>query len=69
MFLSTEAPDELLYGGEIPGVFTGDGCVLEAVEDLPAGPWLAVLLDDYRLESSMTDVHAPPPVEEQQPPF
>jgi hypothetical protein len=45
MFLSTEAPEELLYGGEIPGVFTGDGCVLEAVEDLPAGPWLAVLLD------------------------
>ncbi|HET7530749.1 MAG TPA: DUF222 domain-containing protein [Mycobacteriales bacterium] len=45
MFLTTEAPDELLYDGTIPGVFTGDGCVLEALEEVPAGPWLAVVID------------------------
>jgi hypothetical protein len=37
MILATEAPDELFYDGIIPAPFTGDGCILEAVEDLPAG--------------------------------
>src|SRR4051812_5958177 len=45
MILMTEAPDQLLYDGAIPGVFSGDGCVLEAVEEVAAGPWLAVVLD------------------------
>jgi hypothetical protein len=45
MYLTTEAPDELLCDGTIPGAFTGDGCILEAVEEVPAGPWLAVVVD------------------------
>jgi hypothetical protein len=45
MMLTTDAPDQLLYDGMIPGAFTGDGCVLENVEDVPAGPWLAIVLD------------------------
>src|SRR4051812_29789051 len=45
MVLTTDAPDELLYDGVIPGVFTGDGCVLENVEEVPAGPWLAIVVD------------------------
>jgi hypothetical protein len=45
MTLTTEAPDELFFAGVIPALFTGDGAVLEAVEDLPAGPWLAIVLD------------------------
>ncbi len=40
-----ECPDELLSVTSVPVVMTGDGAVLEAVEDLPAGPWLATLLD------------------------
>jgi hypothetical protein len=54
MLLATEAPDQLLYDGTIPGVFTGDGCVLEAVEEVAAGPWLAVVvhsIDVSRLSS------------------
>jgi len=43
--LMTEAPDELLYDGVIPAPFTGDGCILESVEEVPAGPWLAVVID------------------------
>src|SRR5438034_135770 len=42
MILSTDAPDELLYDGVIPGAFTGDGCVLENVEEVPTGPWMAI---------------------------
>jgi hypothetical protein len=45
MMLTTDTPDQLLYDGMIPGAFTGDGCVLENVEDVPAGPWLAIVLD------------------------
>src|SRR3954454_13330645 len=45
MILTTDAPDELLFDGVIPGVFTGDGCVLENVEEVPAGPWLAIVVD------------------------
>src|SRR3954453_9762274 len=45
MLLSTEAPDELLYDGVVPGPFSGDGCILENVEEVPAGPWLAIVLD------------------------
>src|SRR3954447_20540877 len=49
MLLSTEAPDELLYDGVVPGPFTGDGCILENVEEVPAGPWLAVVLDSVEM--------------------
>src|SRR2546423_11930072 len=45
MILSTDAPDELLYDGVIPGAFTGDGCMLENVEEVPTGPWLAIVVD------------------------
>jgi len=58
MHLTTEAPDELLYGGVIPGTFTGDGCVLEAVEDIAAGPWLAIVLDSINV-SALTSWEMP----------
>jgi hypothetical protein len=45
MFLTVECPDELLSDACIPGVMTGDGVRLEAVEEAPAGPWLAAVLD------------------------
>src|SRR3954465_11226203 len=45
MFLTIECPDELLADVLIPTVMTGTGVRLEAVEDVPAGPWLAALLD------------------------
>src|SRR3954447_18656003 len=45
MFLSMECPDELLGEVSLPPVMTGIGVRLEAVEDVPAGPWLAALLD------------------------
>src|SRR4051794_41017342 len=46
MFLMVERPDELFTEAEIPAVMTGPGVRLEAVEDVPAGPWLAALLDE-----------------------
>src|SRR4051812_8328596 len=45
MFLTVECPDELCTDACIPGVMTGDGVRLEAVEEVPAGPWLAAVLD------------------------
>jgi hypothetical protein len=51
MILTTEAPDELLYAGVVPAPFSGDGCILENVEEVPAGPWLAIVLDS--IDASM----------------
>ena len=45
MFLTVDCPDALFTDGLIPAVMTGDGVRLEAVEDVPAGPWLAAVLD------------------------
>ena len=45
MFLMVECPDELFTDGLIPAAMTGAGVRLEAVEDVPAGPWLAAVLD------------------------
>src|SRR3954454_4435004 len=45
MFLTIDCPDELLGEVCLPTVMTGPGVRLEAVEDVPAGPWLAALLD------------------------
>src|SRR3954452_18312395 len=45
MFLTIDCPDELLTDGGIPAAMTGAGVRLEAVEDVPAGPWLAAVLD------------------------
>ncbi|HET6817623.1 MAG TPA: DUF222 domain-containing protein [Mycobacteriales bacterium] len=45
MFLMVECPDELFIDGLIPAVMTGAGVRLEAVEDVPAGPWLAAVID------------------------
>jgi hypothetical protein len=45
MFLMVECPDQLFTDGLIPAVMTGAGVRLEAVEDVPAGPWLAAVLD------------------------
>src|SRR3954453_19114970 len=46
MFLMVECPDELFTEAEIPAVMTGPGVRLEAVEDVPAGPGVAALLDE-----------------------
>src|SRR3954451_16130780 len=45
MFMTIDCPDELFADAVVPGVMTGTGVRLEAVEDVPAGPWLAALLD------------------------
>jgi hypothetical protein len=45
MFLTVECPDELFADVALPAVMTGRGVQLEAVEDVPAGPWLAAVLD------------------------
>src|SRR3954469_15336718 len=45
MFLMVDCPDELFTDALIPTVMTGAGVRLEAVEDVPAGPWLAAVLD------------------------
>jgi hypothetical protein len=45
MFLTVDCPDELFTDGLIPAAMTGAGVRLEAVEDVPAGPWLAAVLD------------------------
>ena len=45
MFLTIECPDELFAEMPLPGVMTSPGVLLEKVEDVPAGPWLAALLD------------------------
>src|SRR3954464_2277599 len=45
MYLTIECPDELFTDVALPGVMTGRGVQLEAVEEVPAGPWLAALLD------------------------
>jgi hypothetical protein len=45
MFLMVDCPDELFTDAAIPAVMTGAGVRLEAVEDVPAGPWLAAVLD------------------------
>src|SRR6478672_6306645 len=45
MFLMVDCPDELLTDGSIPAAMTGAGVRLEAVEEVPAGPWLAAVLD------------------------
>src|SRR3954470_16232067 len=45
MMLTVECPDELWDVAALPGVMTSPGVQLEAVEEVPAGPWLAVLLD------------------------
>ncbi|MDQ1704952.1 MAG: hypothetical protein QOF18_1318, partial [Frankiaceae bacterium] len=50
MLLMVECPDELLDEVAVPAVMTGAGVALEAVEEVPAGPWLAVLLDDVDIE-------------------
>src|SRR3954468_16292151 len=45
MFLTIECPNELLADIDVPAVMTGPGVKLEAVETVPAGPWLAAVLD------------------------
>jgi hypothetical protein len=40
-----DCPDELFTDAAIPAVMTGAGVRLEAVEEVPAGPWLAAVLD------------------------
>jgi hypothetical protein len=45
MFLMVDCPDELFTEGGIPAAMTGAGVRLEAVEEVPAGPWLAAVLD------------------------
>ncbi|HET6818853.1 MAG TPA: DUF222 domain-containing protein [Mycobacteriales bacterium] len=45
MYLTIECPDELVADCTLPGVMTGRGVQLEAVEEVPAGPWLAAVLD------------------------
>src|SRR3954471_3556657 len=45
MYLTIECPDVLFTDVALPGVMTGRGVQLEAVEELPAGPWLAAVLD------------------------
>src|SRR3954451_14441260 len=45
MFMTVDCPDELFGDAAVPAVMTGTGVRLEAVEDVPAGPWLAALLD------------------------
>jgi hypothetical protein len=45
MFLMVECPDQLFTDGLVPAVMTGAGVRLEAVEEVPAGPWLAAVLD------------------------
>ena len=45
MFLTIDCPDELFADVALPGVMTGRGVQLEAVEEVPAGPWLAAVID------------------------
>src|SRR4051794_38432220 len=45
MFMTVDCPQELFTDTGIPAVMTGAGVRLETVEDVPAGPWLAALLD------------------------
>src|SRR3954449_1187243 len=45
MYLTIECPDVLFTDVALPGVMTGRGVQLEAVEEVPAGPWLAAVLD------------------------
>jgi hypothetical protein len=51
MMLTVECPDELFDVMSVPTVMTRPGVTLEAVEELPAGPWLAVLLDSIDPEA------------------
>jgi hypothetical protein len=44
MFLMVDCPDALFTNADIPVVMTGAGVRLEAVEEVPAGPWLAAVL-------------------------
>ena len=45
MFMTIDCPDELVADVCIPALMTGAGVRLEAVEEVPAGPWLAHVLD------------------------
>src|SRR3954451_23008379 len=45
MFMTVDCPDELFDDVAVPTVMTGRGAALEAIEGVPAGPWLAALLD------------------------
>src|SRR3954454_1026969 len=45
MFIMVDCPDVLFTDVALPGVMTGRGVQLEAVEEVPAGPWLAAVLD------------------------
>jgi hypothetical protein len=45
MFFTVDCPDELFTDAAIPAAMTGAGVRLEAVEEVPAGPWLATVLD------------------------
>src|SRR3954466_7469600 len=45
MMLTVECPDELWDVVSLPAVMTSPGVRLEAVEEVPAGPWLAAGLD------------------------
>src|SRR4051794_22731296 len=45
MFMTVDCPSELFTDTGIPAAMTGAGVWLETVEDVPAGPWLAALLD------------------------
>ncbi|HET6818419.1 MAG TPA: DUF222 domain-containing protein [Mycobacteriales bacterium] len=45
MYLMVDCPDELFTNAVVPVAMTGAGVRLEAVEDVPAGPWLAAVLD------------------------
>jgi hypothetical protein len=49
MLLTVECPDELLDVVAVPAVMTAPGVALEAVEEVPAGPWLAALLDSVEV--------------------
>src|SRR3954471_18654512 len=45
MFLTIDCPDELFADACIPVAMTGPGVRLEGVEEVPAGPWLAAVID------------------------
>src|SRR4051794_14350755 len=58
MMLTIEAPDELFNEACLPVVMTRPGVVLEAVEDVPAGPWLAAVIEQIDV-TKLTDWDVP----------
>src|SRR4051812_17660012 len=58
MLLTIEAPDELFNEVCLPVVMTRPGVALEAVEDVPAGPWLAAVIGQID-ETQLSDWDMP----------